>query len=55
MRSTENNDGGVGESSRGRFLVFSLSDVLDTKASESSTTRLPLTVAKLFQIFLNTG
>jgi len=53
MRWTETNGGRVGDSSRGRFFVFS--DVLDTKASDPSTTSLPSTVDKLLHMLLNTG
>jgi len=55
MRLTENTEGRVGDSSCVLFFIFSFSDDLETRASEPSTTRLPLTVAKLPQILLNTG
>ena len=45
----------AGDSSRGRFFVFSFSDALVTRASEPSTTSEPLMVAKLLQMLLNTG
>jgi len=55
MRLTANDAGRVCELSRDRFLVVSFSDdVLDSKVSEPSMTRSPLTVAKLVQILLNT-
>jgi len=49
-------DGGrMGDSSRGRFFVFSFSGGLDTSASEPSTISVPFNVARLLQTLLNTG